>query len=134
MMILAIDFDGTIVKHRFPKIGDPVPGAFYWLRRFQDTGARLILWTMRSGGRSDGTDPLAEAVEYCRSNGLEFWAVNQNPGQTGWTQSPKAYAHAYIDDTAIGCPLIEDEESGQKPFVNWEVIGPMVMDMIEAKA
>lgn len=92
--ILAVDFDGTVVDHRFPDIGVEAPGAFRWLRRFQEQGAMLILFTMRSDGRADGTNPLSEAVEFCRRRGVEFWGVNHNPEQSSWTGSPKVYAHA----------------------------------------
>lgn len=131
-MIIAIDFDGTLVDHRFPDIGDEVPGAFDWLKRFQEAGARLILWTMRSDGREHG-DVLSSAVEFCRARGIEFWAVNGNPQQSSWTQSPKCYAHAYIDDAAIGCPLRELPRSGAKPAVDWDKIGPIVLAMISGK-
>lgn len=138
-MIVAIDFDGTIAEHEFPEIGDPVPGAFEWMRAWQDAGAKLILWTVRSDGRSaDGSREngpvLTEAVEFCRKHGIEFFAVNQNPGQASWTQSPKCYAHVYVDDAAIGCPLVESRKAGNRPMVDWSVVGPAVMEMIRAKA
>ena len=106
-MIIAVDFDGTIVEHEFPKIGPAVPGAFEWMKKFQEAGAFLILWTMRSSGQLHG-DVLSEAVAYCREQGVEFWDWNTNPHQYTWTTSPKAYAHVYIDDAAIGCPLLEN--------------------------
>jgi hypothetical protein len=130
-MFVAIDFDGTIVDHRYPDIGSPVPGAIEWMKKFQEAGAQLILWTMRSGDRDDGTDPLAEAVEYCRSNGVEFFGVNRNPTQAKWTRSPKAYAHCYIDDAAIECPLRDNPRMGGRPYVNWDIVGPRVLEMIE---
>lgn len=128
-MIIAIDFDGTIVEHRFPKVGPVVPHAIEWMRKFQSLGAFLILYTMRSDGRSDGSHPLRDAVEFCRVNGVEFWAVNENPDQHTWTGSPKVYAHAYIDDAAAGVPLIEHPDGGT-PVVDWKVIGPLVEAMI----
>lgn len=134
-MILAIDFDGTLVDHRFPEIGVPVPGAFDWLKRWQAAGAKLILWTMRSDGRTGGgreNGPvLTEAVEFCRSQGVEFWGINENPQQKGWTGSPKAYAHAYVDDAAFGCPLKENPRVGGRPYVDWSVVGPAVMALLE---
>jgi len=128
-MYIAIDFDGTIVEHDYPRIGKPVPGAIERLKRFQQAGAGLILWTMRCDGRPDGSNPLKEAVEYCRAAGVEFLACNCNPTQGKWTQSPKAYAHVYIDDAAVGCPLIELD--GRRPYADWSVIGPRVMEIIE---
>lgn len=127
MIVIAVDFDGTIVEHQFPRVGPPVPDAFRWLKRFQDLGAKLILWTMRSDGRADGSNPLTDAVEFCRSHGIEFWAVNVNPEQSSWTGSPKAYAHIYIDDAAAGTPLVFPHPShGDRPYVDWEEVGPLV--------
>lgn len=114
-MKIAVDFDGTIVEHKFPKIGQPVPGAIDWMKRWKAAGAKLILWTMRSGQYLD------EAVEFCRQNGVEFDSVNQGIGDRRWTQSPKAYAQVYIDDSAYGCPL---EQTSDRPRVDWSKIGP----------
>lgn len=131
--VIAVDFDGTLAEHRFPEIGDEVPEAFHWLKLFQAAGAKLILWTMRSDGRTGecrANDPvLTEAVEWCRERGVEFWGVNTNPGQKGWTQSPKAYAHIYIDDAAFGCPLMKTED-GRRSFVDWSRVGPAVMALL----
>lgn len=128
-MIIAIDFDGTLVDHRFPDIGDEVAGAFEWLKRFQEAGAKLILWTMRSDSQECGP-VLTQAVEFCRSRGVEFWSVNGNPQQSSWTQSPKCYAHIYVDDAAFGCPLREFPRSGSRPVVDWELVGPPVLAML----
>ncbi|AMV24627.1 hypothetical protein VT84_09540 [Gemmata sp. SH-PL17] len=138
-MLIAIDFDGTIAEHEFPDIGAPVPGAFEWMKRWQEAGAKLILWTMRSDGRSgDGSREngpvLTEAVEFCRANGVEFFGVNQNPGQASWTQSPKAYAHVYVDDAGFNCPLRESRKAGNRPMVDWAVVGPRVLGMITSKS
>jgi hypothetical protein len=122
-MLLAIDFDGTIVEHRYPRIGAPVPGAIQWLRRFQELDARLILWTMRSDSPQSGP-MLTEAVAFCRSQGVNFFGVNGNPEQQSWTSSPKAYAKVYIDDAAFGCPLVFPP--GGRPYVDWDVVGPAV--------
>ena len=128
MCFIAVDFDGTIVDHRFPDIGSPVPGALEWLRAFKEAGATLILWTMRSDGQESG-DVLTQAVEFCRSNGVEFDFANEHPQD--WTTSPKAYAHVYIDDAAFGCPLRKNPRCGGRPFVDWDVVGPSVMEMIQ---
>lgn len=130
--IVAIDFDGTIADHRFPDIGSAVPGAFEWMKKFQEAGVQLILWTMRSDGQESG-DVLTDAVEFCKDKGIEFYGVNENPDQD-WSDSPKAYAHYYIDDAAIGCPLHENPRCGGAPFVDWEIVGPLVMDLINASS
>lgn len=131
-MIIAVDFDGTICDHVFPDIGREVPGAFAWLKRFQEAGARLILWTMRSDGQRHG-DTLTQAVNFCEANGITFWGINSNPEQSSWTSSPKQYAHVYIDDAAFGCPLVVNPRASGRDYVNWDEVGPGVLAMIEAK-
>lgn len=134
-LIIAVDFDGTIVDHRYPAIGQAVPGVFPWLKRFQALGARLILWTMRSdtqqGGKSKQIPTLTKAVEFCRQNGIKFWGVNQNPEQSEWTESPKQHAHIYIDDAAFGCPLIPGPLPDSAPVVDWSIVGPAIGPAIE---
>jgi hydroxymethylpyrimidine pyrophosphatase-like HAD family hydrolase len=97
-MVIAIDFDGTIVEHRFPDIGRERPFAIDTLKRLQKKGFRLILWTHRSGKL------LQEAVEFCRSRGLEFYAVNKNFPEEKWDteESRKITADLYIDDRNLG--------------------------------
>ena len=112
-LILGIDFDGTIVTHEFPAIGTPVPGALDTLRDFNKRGYKLILWTVRSG------DPLNDAIEFLEREGIEFVGYNKNPNQKSWSDSNKAYCNLYIDDAALGCPLIYPE-NGDRPYVDWE--------------
>lgn len=114
--IIAVDFDGTIVTHMYPAIGNDVPNAIKVLHKLQEQGTQLILWTMRSG------QELQEAVDYCTSKGITFWGINENPAQSEWTSSPKAYAPAYIDDAAIGCPLLPDKSGSERPMVNWREV------------
>ena len=71
-MIIAVDFDGTIVEHRYPEIGREKPFAFDTLKMLQKEGHRLILWTVREDKL------LEEAVDFCRQHGVEFYAVNTN--------------------------------------------------------
>ena len=88
---IAIDFDGTIVEHEYPKVGKPnVTDAIGWMKKFQEAGAKLILFTMRSN--NDDNNALDEAVDYIKDNGIELDGINTNPGQEEWTSSPKAYA------------------------------------------
>jgi len=139
--LIAVDFDQTLATGPFPHVGHPVAGAFEYLKIFQLRGARLILWTMRSDGRKQYTDPakrdpLTAAVEFCRANGVEFWAVNGNPEQAEWTGSPKAYAHVYIDDAAFGCPLVQfvGPVPGPTPtraVVDWLKVGPGVLKLLD---
>lgn len=129
-MICAIDFDGTIVAHEFPDIGAESPGAFRWLKEWQAAGAKLILWTMRSDGHRGGP-LLSEAVAFCRKHGIEFHGINSNPQQCEWTSSPKIYAKVYVDDAAFGCPLRPNPKMGGRPMVDWDVVGPAVLALIQ---
>ncbi len=131
--IVAVDFDGTIAEHdTFPKIGRAVPGAFEWMKKWQEAGAALILWTMRSDGRVNVGDVLQQAVDFCRENGIVFHGINKLPGQETWTKSPKAYAHIYVDDLAFGCPLRDSQDMGARRIVDWEVVGPAILSQIES--
>lgn len=112
MTIIAIDFDGTCVTHEYPRIGKEI-GASYILRALVDNGCCLVLNTMRSGKE------LAEAKEWFDEHNIPLYGLNATPGQTSWTQSPKVYAHLYIDDAGIGCPLIEPYRGLGRPFVDW---------------
>ena len=100
-MTIAVDFDGTIVEHAYPKIGKEKPFALETLRMLISDGHKLILWTSRDGAL------LEEAVEYCRKGGVEFYAVNSNTPANGLSFGPnglsvKVTADVYIDDRNIG--------------------------------
>lgn len=115
-MIIAIDFDGTCVTHEYPKIGRDI-GAVKVLREIVRNNHKLILWTMRSGKH------LEEAVNWFTHHDIPLFGVNENPQQKEWTQSPKAYAQLYIDDAALGIPLITPVgKNEERPFVNWNKI------------
>jgi len=95
---IAVDFDGTIVEHEYPGIGKEKLFAFQTLKELEKLGARLILWTFRSGQELD------DAVEYCRNNGIEFYAVNKNYPEEVYddTISRKIDADIFIDDKNVG--------------------------------
>lgn len=97
-MIIAVDFDGTIVEHKYPNIGAEIPFAFETLKMLQEKGHQLILWTYRCGTELD------EAVAYCKKNDLEFYAINKNYPEEIFddTISRKIIADIYIDDRNIG--------------------------------
>ena len=122
-MIIGVDFDGTIVKHEYPSVGVAVPHALRVMKRLITSGHQLILWTMRSELEPEyGSDenPLVDATAYLHQNGIPLFGVNRNPEQDEWTSSPKAYCQYYIDDAAIGCPLIyEGGDMMQRPYVDW---------------
>ncbi|BAX78880.1 BT0820 family HAD-type phosphatase [Labilibaculum antarcticum] len=97
-MIIAVDFDGTIVQHKYPEIGSEIPFAIESLIALQKEGHQIILWTYRTGGM------LFEAVDYCEKRGLEFYCVNSNYPEEEFddTISRKIYADLYIDDRNFG--------------------------------
>lgn len=96
-MIIAVDFDGTIVEHEYPKIGRPVLFAIDTLLSLQKDGHILILWTVRDG------DLLQEAIDYCAKKGLTFYAANKNyPEEDPIKASRKLTADLFIDDRNVG--------------------------------
>jgi hypothetical protein len=126
-MYLCVDFDGTLVDHCYPKIGQPVPGAIAWLKKLQRFGVKIILFTMRSNS-SEGGMLLREAVEYLEENGVKLYGINRNPDQDSWTASPKAYGDIYVDDSSFGCPLIHPKGFA-RPCVDWKAVGPQLEHM-----
>lgn len=109
--VIAVDFDGTVVTHDYPRIGEDA-GAVPVLRELAQNGCRLILLTMRSG------DLLDQAVAWFRKREIPLYAVNENPTQSRWTSSPKVHADLYIDDSNLGCPLcFMDGE--RRPVADW---------------
>jgi hypothetical protein len=99
-MIIAIDFDGTIVEHKYPAIGAELPFAIETLIKLKEEGHKLILWTVREGRLLD------EAVEFCRERGLEFYAINRDypEEEKGRNNhfSRKLKADLWIDDRNLG--------------------------------
>ena len=110
-LFIAIDFDGTCLTHDYPRMGQDI-GAIPVLKRLVDSGHKLILWTMRSD------ETLNDAVKWFETNNIPLYGVQRNPTQY-WTKSPKAYAHLYIDDAALGCPLKYSPEISEREFVDW---------------
>ena len=110
---IAVDFDGTIVTHKYPEIGDPIPGAMSVLRQLIRDGHKLILWSVREGALLD------EAVDYCKEHGVTFYAVNRDypeeqKGDEGFTRKLKA--DVFIDDRNIGGRL------------DWELVYKMISE------
>lgn len=114
-MTIAIDFDGTCVTNDFPAIGKDI-GAVPVLQELVRKNHKLILLTMRSG------KTLEEAVAWFEANDIRLYAVNRNPVQWKFSDSPKVYADLYIDDMALGCPLKADKQVSHKAFVDWEKV------------
>ena len=97
-MIIAVDFDGTIVEHEYPRIGRPIPNAIEALKKLQQEERHtLILWTVREGNL------LEDAVNYCSKRGVNFYAVNKNhPDEVEGSAPRKLTADVFIDDKNIG--------------------------------
>lgn len=97
-LTIAVDFDGTIVENRYPKIGKPILFAIETLKKLQDDGHHLILWTYRTGRE------LEEAVEFCKLRGISFYAVNKSYPEEIYdlSLSRKIQADYFIDDRNIG--------------------------------
>jgi len=96
-MIIAVDFDGTIVEHKYPQIGRTIPFAFDTLKQLQNESHTLILWTVREGAL------LQEAINFCADNGLFFFAHNANfPEEDRATAPRKLKADLFIDDRNFG--------------------------------
>lgn len=134
-MDICIDFDGTCVTHEFPKVGRDI-GAVPVLKDLVAAGHRLILFTMRSNCKNNiGASTcvpeihngpfLDDAVNWFKKNDIPLFGIQSNPEQTDWTTSPKAYGQLYIDDAALGCPLIH--YSFERPHVDWQEVREMLV-------
>ena len=99
-MIIAVDFDGTIVTHEYPQIGKEIPFATQTLKMLAKDGHRLILWTVREGRL------LEEAVKWCNERGVDFYAVNKDYPEEELDNnnhySRKLKADIWIDDRNVG--------------------------------
>lgn len=100
MATIAVDFDGTIVTHEYPKIGTELPFATDTLKMLIRDHHRLILWSVREG------QLLQEAIDWCKERGVEFWAVNKDYPEENESNnnhfSRKIKADYFIDDRNIG--------------------------------
>lgn len=136
-MIIGIDFDGTCVTHKFPELGEEI-GAAPVLKKLVAAGHELILFTMRGNKKTPKDADIGDlhpdedgkfltmAVDWFKSHNIPLYGIQTNPTQHVWTDSPKAYCHMYIDDAALGCPVIEDPRSG-RVFVNWEEVEQLLI-------
>lgn len=150
-MIIGVDFDGTCVKHEYPKVGEEI-GAVPVLKALVENGHQIILFTMRShkreGAASDSelgygeekqvttpTDVLQDAIDWFAKHKIPLFGINENPTQKSWTASPKPYCHIYIDDAALGVPLKYGygwENSFWvplgRPYVDWEEVRNILIE------
>lgn len=116
-MTIAVDFDGTIVEHRYPKIGEEIPFATETLKILAQERHKLILWTVREG------ELLEEAIEWCRQRGVFFYSVNKDYPEEEKSHngfSRKLKADLFIDDRNLGglpdCGTIYQMIHEQKPY------------------
>jgi len=128
-LIIAVDFDGTIVNHRFPRIGSLMPGAKDALNRLHDAGHKIIIWTCRNHTEPDHPDwddaPISRVMWFLKNNGIPFDSINENHPDMGfWLQSRKIYADIYIDDKNIGgfpgWGVVEDLIDGYIYYGDWD--------------
>ena len=99
-MIIAVDFDGTIVEHEYPAIGREIPFATETLKMLMKQNHKLIMWSVREGKLLD------DAVKWCKERGVEFYAINKDyPEETLSNNnhfSRKLKADVFIDDRNLG--------------------------------
>lgn len=99
-MLIAVDFDGTIVEHKYPEIGEEIPFATDTLKMLIKDRHQLILWTVREGKL------LEEAIQWCKARGVEFYAINKDFPEEDVTKNPqysrKLKVEMFIDDRNLG--------------------------------
>jgi len=106
--IIAVDFDGCLVEDAYPEIGEPIAETVAKLKREQCHGAKVILWTCRAEAH------LADAVEWCKTNGIRLDAVNENLLEVIWKyggDTRKIFADEYWDDRAVRMPKEDTEDT-----------------------
>lgn len=118
---IAVDFDGTCVTHAYPLVGKKI-GAAPVLRELAKEN-NLILYTMRDGKQ------LQDAIDWFKQNDIPLYAVNENPSQKTWTNSPKVFADVYIDDSALGTITRTQEMFTDRKFVDWLRVVPHLSSM-----
>jgi hypothetical protein len=119
-MYIAVDFDGTVVDHCYPNIGQTVPNAVETLKALVATGHDLILYTMRDGKE------LEDAIRWYTNNNIPLFGIQKNPTQHTWTGSNKCYANLYIDDAAFGAPLVA-RPGFNRASIDWDVVAKRLL-------
>lgn len=142
MAYIAVDFDGTVVTHDFPRVGKDI-GAVPVLKRLVENGHKIILFTMRSHGdprvqkglsadyygKLVETDVLDDAIQWFKDNDIPLFGINENPTQHSWTSSPKVYYNVVIDDMALGVPLKNNIFVSKSPYVDWNKVSDILTEM-----
>lgn len=114
-----MDFDGTVVDHKFPEVGMDLPGAVEALKKLVAQGHQLVLWTMRS------EQYLEDAIRRFMDREIPLYGAQRNQTQDFWTTSLKCSAHLYIDDAAVGVPLRWLARC-DLPGVDWDALWPIL--------
>jgi len=103
---VVVDFDGTLVSHKFPEIGEPINEVIQYIRMQSVHGAKIILFTYREDTKERLY--LSEAVQYCKDNKIPIDAVNENPFEKfdncnilNDGKRRKFYFDILIDDRAV---------------------------------
>ena len=135
-MVIGIDFDGTCVTNNFPQMGKYI-GAAPILKELVARGHELILFTMRSNVYDTNNaflpkhNYLDDAINWFIENKIDLYGIQTNPTQTDWTNSPKADCQLYIDDAALGCPLITNLNISRLPYVDWKKVKQLLEDVYD---
>lgn len=140
-LTIVVDFDGTMVSHEYPATGEINPGVTEVLQALAHEGHRIILLTMRDNVNKipkwpEGCEVVPTVIEaatqWCEEHNIPIFAVNRNPTCT-FSKSPKVYADIYIDDAALGCPLVSHIDwrgytTHGRPMVDWYAVEGMLID------
>ena len=98
-MIIAIDFDGTIVEDQFPDIWKMKDGAREAINQLYADGYTIIIWSCRTGIKK------ARAIEWLVMQGIRFHHFNKscpnNVAKYGGKDTRKVFANLYIDDRML---------------------------------
>ncbi len=97
-VILCVDFDGTIVEHEYPDMGELKEGAKEYINKLYDEGYYIIIWTCRAGY------PLVDMINFLDDKGVKYHKINENAPfeMIGFKPSPKVFCNIHIDDTNLG--------------------------------
>jgi hypothetical protein len=110
--IIAIDFDGTIVEHKFPEIGKLLPGAKEVINKLAKSYT-IIIWTCRN--HEETSKEFLDMITFLLDNDIEYHYINQNDPKNPFQPYPKIFANIYIDDRSLG------------GFPGWDVVEAMLL-------
>ena len=99
MAIIVIDFDGTIVRDKYPFIGEVYHNAPQVIARLRLKGHKVIINTCRSGRFEE------EAKIVLQRAGIAYDAINENLPEVieqYHSDTRKISGDVYIDDKNLG--------------------------------